>query len=473
VTRRFLRAIAVDDHHAAVERGCAVDEFAHDLRIVREQRHHERALAAIDEADRFDEAGVGHERRDGTERFDLVNAGCFQGGIAPEQCRSDEAAVHRTAVVDVNVPRRYNPRFLRKLELDDLLMNVVTLCGVDERAHRDAFSAWIADNDFGEGLFERDFGGIDHVGGHDGATNGGAFLARLHRHLAHDFLDEEVELRRAGCGVGAQHGGVQRIAFGDEAHAFARDDGVTLQLLGSFGGASERDDVLAGQVIEQVADGSEHELDCALRKHFRFDQHAEGGFGELCACGRRFDDRGHACEQRWRQFFKHAPDGEVEGVDVNGRAFQRRHHVLTDERALLRQTFDGAVDQDRIGGVRAASWRRRRTFRRRLRCRSSRRSSLHLCRRRERRARPAGQDRIAQGFEHPRAIVERQLAERGATDVARVGEGGCEVADRFTELRNRFARYGGADGRHRAARRDPGILRVGLKRIHEGLLSGR
>ena len=57
----------------------------------------------------------------------------------------------------------------------------------------------------------------------DDAADGGALLARLHGHLAGDLLDEEVELRRAGGGVGAEDRGVEAVGLHGEADGVLDD----------------------------------------------------------------------------------------------------------------------------------------------------------------------------------------------------------------------------------------------------------
>jgi hypothetical protein len=80
----------------------------------------------------------------------------------------------------------------------------VKLVTAGERAHRDAFFARVADAHLGEPGREGFLHGIDMLGGRHGAADGGAFLARLDRHLANDFLHEQVEFGRARRRVRAE-----------------------------------------------------------------------------------------------------------------------------------------------------------------------------------------------------------------------------------------------------------------------------
>ena len=61
------------------------------------------------------------------------------------------------------------------------------------------------------------------------AARAGAALAALQRHLLAHFLDEEVELLGAGCGVGAEHDSVEAVGLHVEGHALVHDARVLLQ----------------------------------------------------------------------------------------------------------------------------------------------------------------------------------------------------------------------------------------------------
>jgi len=63
-----------------------------------------------------------------------------------------------------------------------------------------------------------------------GPSDGGALLPRLDRHFIDDLLDEQVELRRAGSGIGTEHRGVEAVLLGDEADAFAQHHRMVLEL---------------------------------------------------------------------------------------------------------------------------------------------------------------------------------------------------------------------------------------------------
>ena len=180
----------------------------------------------------------------------------------------------------------------------------------------------------------------------DRLADRGAFLARLRRHLAHHFAHERVELRLAGRGVRPEHARVDRIGLADEAHRVGDDRRMRAQLLRGARRARERHDVLAGEMVERIAEAAADELQRAFRQDAGLDDAPDHQLGEIGSRRRRLHDRRHAGQQRRRQLLQHAPHREVERVDVDRRAFQRHADVLADERSGLRQTFDVAIDVD-------------------------------------------------------------------------------------------------------------------------------
>ena len=205
---------------------------------------------------------------------------------------------------------------------------------------------------------------------------------------------------------------------------FAHDDRVRAQLQCRVRRAGEADHVLAGQVVEQVADAADDQLDRARRQDVGLDHDLERRFGQIGRRGRRLHDRRHAREQRRRQLLQHAPHREVEGVDVHCRALQRRVDVLADEGAVLRQAFQLAVHQHvRVGKLAAA-----------LRREGEERAGAAFDVDPAVLARRAGQiielvqlflaghDRLAERLDHPRPLVERQLAQRRSADFAGVSQ---------------------------------------------------
>ena len=86
-----------------------------------------------------------------------------------------------------------------------------------------------------------------------------------------------VELGRSRACIRPEDRGIQRIRFGDEAHGMAHDGRVRAQLRRGRRRARERDDVLAAEVVEQVADAAADQLQCTR---------AAGGRSRRCAARR-------------------------------------------------------------------------------------------------------------------------------------------------------------------------------------------
>ncbi len=98
-------------------------------------------------------------------------------------------------------------------------------------------------------------------------------------------------------------------------------------------------------MVHQVADPAHDQLQRALRQHIGLDHDPDAGFGEIAGRRGGLDDRRHAGEQSRPQFLEHPPDREVERVDMDRDALQRRVDMLADEAAALRQRLHRPVDQ--------------------------------------------------------------------------------------------------------------------------------
>ena len=410
--------VAVDDQHAAMEGGGALDEVAGGGGIVGEQRQSEAAHTAIGERDCVSEVAIGHDGRNRAERLDIVDRVGGPGIVGAQQ---DRLHVGAAIGADLGLEIARHDARAGGGELGDLGADVVALAGRDQGAH--------VGGDLRQLLGDFHFERIEILGGGHGSADGSAFLARLDRHLGDDFGHEQVELRRAGRGVGAEQRGVETVLLGDEFDAFAEHDRVGLELRRGRGRAGEADHILPAQMVEQVADPADDQLDRAVGQQAGVDHDAEGGFAEVGGAAGRFDDRGHAGEQGRGELFEHSPDREVEGIDVDRRALERGIDVLADEAAAFAQRLQFAVEQDvsirqfatALGGegeqgagaaldvdpaVLAGGAGRH-----------VERVKLFL----------AGEDGEAEAFDDPRALMEGEGTQRRTADIAGVGEHGGEI----------------------------------------------
>ena len=101
-------------------------------------------------------------------------------------------------------------------------------------------------------------------------------------------------------------------------------------------------------MVQHIAQAPRHQLDRAIWQNAGLDHQAETGFGHLTGGGGWFDDGGHTGEQRRGELFQHAPNGEVEGVDMHRDALQRRADVAPHELTGAAQLFHGTVQIDLI-----------------------------------------------------------------------------------------------------------------------------
>ena len=85
--------------------------------------------------------------------------------------------------------------------------------------------------------------------------------------------------------------------------------------------------VLSVEVVEDAVDAAAYQLEGAVREQTRLDDQSDHGLGEKGRRGSGLDDGGNAGEERRSQLLKHPPDGEVEGVDLNGYAVSGSGHM--------------------------------------------------------------------------------------------------------------------------------------------------
>ena len=126
--------------------------------------------------------------------------------------------------------------------------------------------------------------------------------------------------------------------------------GVTDGSPAAGAGIGEGDVITVIQVVQQVTGGTGDQLDGALWKDAGFHHEAHAGLGDISGGGGRLDHARHAGDERWCEFLQHAPDREVEGVDLNRGAGQRGVDVGALERSVLGQDFGGTVDNHIVVG---------------------------------------------------------------------------------------------------------------------------
>ena len=217
--------------------------------------------------------------------------------------------------------------------------------------------------------------------------------------------------------------------FSESASALNRTDRPTTdrmrpQLSRGGRGSGERHQVLLGQMVEQVADAAADQLHRAGRQqagvHHQLDQ-PRGQVGGLAGW---LDQAGHAGQERWRELLQRAPDREVERVDLHGHAAQRGHDVLAGELARLAERLQRALDVDGVvrqlaPGLAGVAEQH---------ADAAVDVELGVA---ERRAGPGRQcvqlvpvlaQLRAERLQQPGALVEGQLAQRGAADRPAVGQ---------------------------------------------------
>jgi hypothetical protein len=110
------------------------------------------------------------------------------------------------------------------------------------------------------------------------------------------FPDEQVELGGSRYRIRRENGGVERISFRDEPDGFTRDHGMPLQFLRGVGRSGEGNDILAGQVVEQVSGRTQHELQRSLGQYAGLNDRPHEFMGEVGRDGGGLGDDGNARE---------------------------------------------------------------------------------------------------------------------------------------------------------------------------------
>ena len=206
-----------------------------------------------------------------------------------------------------------------------------------QRAHAHTLYRRVAHHHLGQPGAQCGGHGVQLATRHDGAADGGALLAGLHRHLARHLLDEQLEFGVVGRDIGRQDRAVQGIGLGVEGHAVAHQVGMDAQPGGRVGAAGEGEHILALQAVQQITGGADHQLQRTLGQDARLHDQPHRRLGQVAGGGGRLADAGHARQEAGRQLFQQAPDRKVEGVDVHRHAAARHQDVAAGKLVGLAQ----------------------------------------------------------------------------------------------------------------------------------------
>src|SRR5581483_8664647 len=246
----------------------------------------------------------------------------------------------------------------------------------------------------------------------------GTLLPGLYRHLSDDFFDKKIELVSAGRRVHAEHREIQRVGLLVEPDGVLDHRLTGLERAPSRSRAGERDGVLTRHVVEQIAGAATEQLDRAGGQDPRLDDGFDDRFSQERGDRGRLDDRRYAREECRREFLQHAPDGEIERVDLDRRAFDGHADVPTDERTALGEIFRRAIDVEPLIRKFAAAAAAVREQRAESAVDVDPRVALGCAGRLGDLVEPilAFHEILAEGFEHPGSVVERQVAQLWAAD---------------------------------------------------------
>ncbi|MCY1401487.1 hypothetical protein D9M71_166060 [compost metagenome] len=316
---------------------CSGDGLGGDLWVFGHQAGDQAAFAACGQGQGFVEVVVGHQGADRAERLDVVSTAFGMRVAGQQQGRGEEGTFIDAFAAWGKAVLRAEQLVAALQQAGHAFANVGLLIMGGQGTHAYAFDRWVADHDFGQALAQAGGHRVDVLGRNDGAADGGALLPGLGGHFTDHFLDVQVELFIVRADVRAEDGAVQRVGLGIERHRVAHQVRVDPQLGGGVGRACEGDEVLALQAVEQVAGAADHQLQAAGRQQAGLVHHPHHGFGQVAGGGGWLDDARHAGEEARCEFLQHAPDREVEGVDVHDYAAARHQDVAAGEFAQFAQ----------------------------------------------------------------------------------------------------------------------------------------
>src|SRR5699024_4732260 len=127
----------------------------------------------------------------------------------------------------------------------------------------------------------------------------------------------------------------ERVRLGEESGAALGDAVEAGQAAGGGRGTGEGDGVLFGQLVEQRGDVAADELDGTVGKQTGSDHVVDDRAGQVRGVGGGLDDDGQTGDEHRSELLEHAPDGEVESVDLERQALPRGEDVTADEGAVL------------------------------------------------------------------------------------------------------------------------------------------
>ncbi len=321
---------------------------ARDVAVVGDQRPHQAAPAARGQRDRLVDGVVGHHGADRAERLHVVRLDRALRGA--QQHGGEEGATLGVAVDEVDVVGVAEDDVRGRAQRLDRLADLLALAEARERTHADALVAGAADADLRQAGGDRLDDVVGDRGRHDRAPDRSALLAGLDRHLGHDALDEQVELGVVDAHVGPEHGAVEGVCLDAELDTAVQHVGVGAQHARGVGRAGERDRVLHLELVEQPRRAAGEQLERALGEDAGLDDPTYDELGEVGRLAGRLDDRGHPGEEGRGELLEHAPDREVEGVDLHRDAGPRGVDVLPDEGAAATELLEPAVEDDGVVG---------------------------------------------------------------------------------------------------------------------------
>ena len=272
------------------------------------------------------------------------------GGGAQQDGRHEGAALG-VGVDDVDVVGVAEDDLGGAAQRLDRLADLLALVEAGERAHADVLVGRVADGDLREPRGDR-LG--DLVG--DRRRDDRRAGSRCTSGPALTVISVTTPLtNRSNSGSSAVTSGPRIEQFSESASTPSwtppcSTERVLAQVGAGRGGAGERDRVLRAELVEQAGGAAAEQLQRALGEDAGLDDPADDELGEVRRLAGRLDDRRQPGEEGRGELLEHAPDREVERVDLHRDAGPRGVDVLAEEGALPAELLRPAVEDDGVVG---------------------------------------------------------------------------------------------------------------------------
>ena len=336
-------ALAVQHQNPSMHGRSFPHEGRCSLAVERRDAAAQGAFASGSQCHRLFEVGIGHQRAHGSKGLHIVHCTCLVGTVMAHEHGREEGAAFELRADDFGGFGGPKHTFSLRLDVLDLVQDVLALGFPDEGTHPHAICLGVANRGFGQLPHQGFLHRVHDTFRDKNASDSRALLTALHGHFFAHFFDKQVKLRRAWHRIGAQNRRIQGVGLHVERHGELGDARVGFEHSARGGRSREGHHVALVNVVQDVSGGTTNQLERARREDAAFVNGGHHALGEKGGHRGGFDDGRNACQPIDSHFFQHAPDREVEGVDVHSDPLFGDQQVVSSECPLFSKWHEIAV----------------------------------------------------------------------------------------------------------------------------------